>query len=417
MLKAISRYGARVAPDTEDIIRECRRAGTLVQGPAIEAFEHAFAERLGVPRAFTTSFGRMAFLYLLRALDFPKGSEIIFPALTFWVVPEMARVAGLTPVFVDVDPRKFTIDPNLCERAISGRTRAIVPTHMYGLPCDMDRIEEIARRHGLVVIEDCAHALGATYRGRAVGTFGEAAFFSFQTLKPLNTCGGGMAVTTDAELAARAAELAAREPWPSEQRVLHRLELSKAQRVFMRPGVFTWTGFPILWTSSWLQKKPDVFLWEKIRPLDPLPDSYTERYSNVQAAIGLAALPSLDEWTRRTVQNAARVTMALSRTSTLEPPHVPPDRTHVYYQYAVHCNARDQLVWRAIRRGLDVETLHVDVCTRLPLFGPERCAPGAERAASTVQVPVYPSLSDDQMDAVISRLIAAAPPNGKSRVA
>ena len=408
MLTAISRYGARVTPDTEDIIRKCRRAGTLVEGPAIAAFEQAFATRTGVPCAFTTSFGRMAFLYLLRALDFPKGSEIIFPALTFWVIPEMARVAGSTPVFVDVDPRTFTLDPTLCERAITDRTRAIVPTHTYGLPCDMDRIEDIAERHGLVVIEDCAHALGATYRGRQVGTFGQAAFFSFQTLKPLNTCGGGMAVTTDTALGARAAALAAHEPWPSEQRVLHRLELAKAQRLFMRPGIFTWTGFPILWTSSWLQKKPDVFLWEKIRPLDPLPDSYTERYSNVQAAIGLAALPSVDEWTKRTVQNAARVTTALERSSSLEPPVVPPDRTHVYYQYAVYSSSRDELVWRAIRRGLDVETLHVDVCTRLPLFGEDRPAPGAERAAATVQVPVYPSLSDDQVDAVIARLMAAA---------
>ena len=93
----------------------------------------------------------MAFYYLLEALQLPKGSEIIFPALTFWVIPEFARVAGLKPVFADVDPRLFTLDPCAFERAITPRTSAVVPTHLYGLPCDVERIVGIARRHGLAV--------------------------------------------------------------------------------------------------------------------------------------------------------------------------------------------------------------------------------------------------------------------------
>src|SRR6185295_13639679 len=116
------------------------------------------------------------------------------PALTFWVIPELARTAGLRPVFADVDPRTFTLDPASLERAITPNTRAVVPTHLYGLPCDMDAIMDIAARHGLAVVEDCAHALGATYRGRHVGTFGDGALFSFQPLKPLNTYGGGAAL-------------------------------------------------------------------------------------------------------------------------------------------------------------------------------------------------------------------------------
>ena len=414
MLKAISRYGARVAPGSDRIIRECRRAGTLVQGPAIAEFEQAFAARLHVPRAFSASFGRMAFLYILRALDLPAGSEVICPALTFWVVPEMVRVAGLRPVFVDVDPHTLTLDPDKLERAITERTRAVVPTHIYGLPCDMDRIGAIVERHGLVMIEDCAHALGATFRGREVGTFGHAAFFSFQTLKPLNTFGGGIGVATDAALGERAAGIAAQEPWPDEARVLRRIRIGRIQRLFMRPSIFTLTGFPILWGTSWFERKPDVYLWEKIRPLDPLPIGYQERYANVQAAIGLAALKLVDEWTERTRRHAQRVTEALRRIPWLEPPTVPPDRTHAFYQYAVHSNTRDQLAWRAIRRGLDVDTLHVDVCTRLALFGEETEAPGAERAADTIQVPVYSSLTDDDVEAVIARLMAAAAPLARS---
>src|SRR5262249_6003995 len=165
----------------------------------------ALARRLGVPasRAVTASYGRMAFYYILKALNLPPGSEIILPALTFWVVPELARVAGYTVAFADVDPATFTMDPCALERAISPAPRAVVPTHLYGLPCDMDAIMSIASRHRLRVVEDCAHALGATFDGRPVGTFGDAGFFSFQTLKPLNCYGGGLAIVKDDAVAAR----------------------------------------------------------------------------------------------------------------------------------------------------------------------------------------------------------------------
>ena len=102
------------------------------------------------------------------------------PALTFWVVPEIARVSGVTPVFVDVDADTFTLSPRAFEAAITERTRMVVPTHLWGLPCDMGPIMEIAASRNLIVIEDCAHALGATYRGKQVGTLGHAAFFSFR---------------------------------------------------------------------------------------------------------------------------------------------------------------------------------------------------------------------------------------------
>src|SRR5206468_7484479 len=139
-------------------------------------------------------------------------------ALTFWVVPEMARVLGFRPVFVDIDPMTFNMDPGRLERAITPNTRAVVPTHLYGQPCNMDPIMSIARAHRLSVIEDCAHALGARYKGQRVGTFGDAAFFSFQMLKPLNTYGGGMAITRNDGLAALIRSEAETEPWPSAKK-------------------------------------------------------------------------------------------------------------------------------------------------------------------------------------------------------
>src|SRR3954463_10406626 len=155
MVKAISRYGVRVIPNTMEIIGRLQKSGQLVEGPHRDDFEAAFAARSGHARAVTASYGRMAFFYILQALDFPRGSEIVFPALTFWVMPEMARVAGLTPVFADVDPVTFNVTAATIERVITPRTVAVVPTHMWGLPCDMDPILEVARRHGLRVIEDC----------------------------------------------------------------------------------------------------------------------------------------------------------------------------------------------------------------------------------------------------------------------
>src|SRR4029450_7851584 len=180
MLTAISRYGARVLPNTQELIAGCKARGEFIQGPDIARFEAAFAGRLGTGHAVAASYGRMAFYYVLKALDLPPGAEIVLPALTFWVVPDLARVAGLKVVFADIDPSTFTLDPVSLERAITPATRTVVPTHLYGLPCDMAAIMAVASRHGLKVVEDCAHAIGATFEGKAVGTFGEAGFFSFQ---------------------------------------------------------------------------------------------------------------------------------------------------------------------------------------------------------------------------------------------
>jgi perosamine synthetase len=402
MLSAISRYGARVLPNTEQLVAGCKARGELIQGPQISQFEAAFARRAGMDpaHAVAASYGRIAFYYILKALDLPAGSEIIVPALTFWVVPALAKVAGLKVVFADIDPATFTLSPEALERAITPATRAVVPTHLYGLPCDMGPILDIAARHKLIVIEDCAHALGATWKGRPVGTLGDAGFFSFQTLKPLNCYGGGLALVRDAAVAARVRALAEAEPWPDEKRVTNRLLVGRLQRIFIRPWVFTISAFPILWVSSLIGANPDVYLWEDIRSLDPLPDGYTERFPNVQAVIGLAALDALDDWTEQTRRHARVMDRALADLPGITVPVVPADRTHVYYQYCVYGPQRDELVVRCVRRGVDIETLHVDVCSDLELFAGARVepagAPGARKAAGAMQLPVYSTLTDAQ---------------------
>ena len=417
-MAAIGRFGSRVVPELPAIIRECRARRQLVEGPYIEAFEQEFARLLGAGhvRACSTEYGRMALYFILKSMDLPPGSEIIVPAFTFWVVPEITRVAGLTPVFADIDPSTFTLTGDAVRRALTPRTRAVLPTHLYGLACDMDPILELARQHDLKVIEDCAHSLGAEYKGRMVGTLGDASFFSFQAFKPLNTFGGGLAWVRDAELARRVGALADAEAWPTEKRVESILRQGRLQHTFIRPKVFTWSLFPVWYVASFTGSKPEERLWERVRPLAPLPDHYRGRFTNVQAAIGLAGLRRLPEYIERTRRHARILDDILGGVDGVTIPRIPAGQTHVYYQYCPYVPDSELVVKRCIRRGVDVAPMHVDVCTSMSLFGWTGPAmPGAEHAATAVQVPVYESLQDAEVERVgrlvrqqVERLTAAA---------
>ena len=403
MMRTIARYGVRSVPGDEKEIIAAFRRGEAIDGPAINEYEGRFAEYHRTEYATTASFGRMACYYILRALDLPAGSEIIFPALTFWVVPEIARRAGLKPVFVDVDPATFNIDPSKVEAAITEKTRAIVPTHLYGQPCEMTEIMRMAERHNLIVVEDCAQAAGARYRGRRVGTFGHASFFSFQLLKGINTYGGGMALTNDPAIAARVREQAMSEPPQSTSDLIKRIGTGLMVRGLVSPKGFTFWGFPIQATTSLFGNYDfSQYLWEKIRPLDPFPRNYRQRYSNAQAIVGLRGLAKLDEHNARTRDHALRYTRGLSDCRAVQTPRVLPDVDHVYYQYCVYVSDPARASRRAIRRGVDFETTHVDVCSALPLFKEfaAQCR-GAETTEQALQLPVYSRLRPSDVERVL----------------
>jgi dTDP-4-amino-4,6-dideoxygalactose transaminase len=326
----------------------------------------------------------------------------------------MAHVLGLRPVFADIDPSTFNLDPAKFEAAITPRTRAVVPTHLYGQPCDMDPITRIARDRHLFVIEDCAHALGATYKGRKVGTFGDASFFSFQMLKPLNTYGGGMALTNDSALAARVQGFAEAEGWPDVRSVLRKIVLGNLQRKLIGPYGFTFTMFLAFYIASFFGDYDlSRYLWEKMRPLDPLPDSYRKRYTNAQAVIGLRMLERIDAFNALNRAHAARLTAALAELKAIEPPAAPPDTESVYYQYCIRAADADSLKRYAIRSGVDVEIMHVDICNVLDIFEEfkSRC-PVAEATAHTLQLPVYASLTEHDVERIINVIRKAV---GRSR--
>src|SRR5206468_5700265 len=153
MIRTIGRYGARHVRGSMAAALKAILHGDGLRGPSIAEFEKRFADYHGMHHAISASYGRMAFYYILKSLNLPRGSEIIFPALTFWVIPEMARVLGYRPKFVDIDPGTFNLDPVKFAASITPSTRAVVLTHLYGQPCDMDPIMAYAHANGLFVIE------------------------------------------------------------------------------------------------------------------------------------------------------------------------------------------------------------------------------------------------------------------------
>ena len=172
----------------------------FILGPNVSDLEAEVARYHGVPHAIGVANGTDALLLALRALGIGAGDEVITTPFTFIATAEVAGLLGAVPVFVDIDPKTFNIDPALIEKAVTKRTKAIIPVHLFGQPCDMDPILAVARKHGLKVIEDCAQAFGARYKGKMVGTLGDAACFSFFPSKNLACYGdGGMVITGDAK--------------------------------------------------------------------------------------------------------------------------------------------------------------------------------------------------------------------------
>jgi dTDP-4-amino-4,6-dideoxygalactose transaminase len=184
------------------------RSGVFIGGPEVEAFENEVAEYLGVKHAIGVNSGTDALVIALRALNIGPGDEVITTPFSFFATAESIANVGAQPVFVDIDPRTFNIDPNLIPAAITPRTKAIMPVHLYGLACDMTNIMSIARERKLIVIEDCAQSFGATHTGKQTGTFGHAGAFSFFPTKPLGGFGdGGMITTNDPNTALLAKKL------------------------------------------------------------------------------------------------------------------------------------------------------------------------------------------------------------------
>ncbi|MBE9506086.1 MAG: DegT/DnrJ/EryC1/StrS family aminotransferase [Chloroflexi bacterium] len=195
---------AGIKDEIDGAVRRVISSGSFILGPEVEAFEQEMAAYCGTSHAVGVASGTDALQLALLACGVGPGDEVITTPFTFIATTEAIVSCGATPVFADIEPETFNLDPSLVEQHITPRTKALVPVHLYGHPCDMTRIVEIARRHGLKVIEDCAQALGATWMDQHVGCFGDAGCPSFSPSKVPGAYGdGGMVVTNDADVAER----------------------------------------------------------------------------------------------------------------------------------------------------------------------------------------------------------------------
>jgi dTDP-4-amino-4,6-dideoxygalactose transaminase len=196
-------------------IRHLASPRGLVNGPALGSFERSFAAMVGAKHVVSFAAGRVGLYGILRSLGIGAGDEVLVPVPTHIVAANAVRYTGAQPVYVDCDLANYNIDLNLAEERVTPRTRALLIQHTFGIPVDMGKARALAERNGLHLIEDCVHALGATFDGQQVGTFGRAAFFSTEETKTISTTMGGLVTTDDDEIAARLQQFRQACQWPS----------------------------------------------------------------------------------------------------------------------------------------------------------------------------------------------------------
>lgn len=370
--------------------------------PKVRAFEQSFAAFVGAKHAVMTPSARYAFYLLLRGLGIGEGDEVIIPALTYFAIPSMAATAGVRPVFADVGLRSHVLDPEAFERAITPRTKAVVPTHLYGTPCDMDAIVSIARKHGIRVIEDCAQSTGARYRGARVGHLGDAAYYTFGLTKNITTLSGAMLTTDDDALAAYCREQIDTSTPAGLGRSAREAATGVAMAVATHPWIYPFTLHPVIRVGNWLGRDPihDRFGEPEVR-YDTVPASFrTSRPRAVQAAVGLVQLDRIEALNGARIRNGRFLDEHLAHVPGLTTPTYPEGAEPIYMSFVVHHRKRDALMGALRARGVDTTTGYMNDCSDHPLFPEFRrpCPNAARIKAEQVHLPVHPTL--DQADLV-----------------
>lgn len=329
-------------------------SGRLAQGAKVQEFEEEFATLCGVKHAIATSSGTTALLTSLLAHRIGFGDEVITTPFTFIASVNSILLVGARPVFADIDESSYNVDPSFIEEKITSRTKAILPVHLYGNPCGMERIMEIADQHRLIVIEDACQAHGASINGKRVGSYGTGCF-SFYPTKNMTTGEGGMITTDDDEIAERS-----------------RLIRNHGQRQLYHHEV----------------------------------PGYNFRMTELQAALGLVQLGKLEKWTRKRIQNAAYLTERLRDVIT---PQLKQGYVHVYHLYTIRVKGdRDQAIKKLEEGGVGARVYYPLPVHQQPLYrqlGFQDSLPVSERMSKEVlSLPTYPALTRDELDRMVSEV-------------
>ncbi|MBM4420042.1 MAG: DegT/DnrJ/EryC1/StrS family aminotransferase [Chloroflexi bacterium] len=352
---------------------ESIRSGWVTQGPKVVEFEKAIANYVGAAEGIATSSCTTALHMALVGLGVGAGDEVIVPSFSFIASANVILYTGATVVFADIDPRTYNVDPADVERKVTSRTKAILPVDQIGLTCDMDAINQIARDRGLVVVEDAAPTIGEKYKGRMVGANAEAVCFSFHPRKVITTGEGGMIMTNDSALATRLRTLRQ-----------HGMNVSDLAR-----------------------HNADRVIIEEYKEL-----GFNYRMTDIQASIGIVQVRRLPELLRQRRERAARYNAELPRIRGISIPFVPKYAEHTYQSYCVRLTAecrldREELMTNLLRRGIatrrGVMASHLeDVYVKR--YGKVHLPVTEEATRTTMLIPLYASMTDDEQSYVIDAL-------------
>ena len=339
-----------IGRDVRKAVDKVLRSGNLAQGPEVLAFEKEFSQLVQERECVAVNSGTSALHLALLSLGIGPGDEVIVPSFTFAATANSVALTGATPVFVDIDSKTFNIDPRLIEKAITQRTRAIQVVHLYGLPADMLAISEIAKKHGLLVIEDAAQAHGASINRDPVGTFGDAAAFSFYPTKNMTSGEGGMIVFKNSENARKA-------------------------RLYRNQGM------------------------EKRYQNEVV--GFNLRMTDLHAAIGRTQLRHLHAWTEKRQSNAQKLSAELQG---VEVPFIPEKFTHVFHQYTIRIpKQRDQFSEELTKLGIGNSVYYPTQVHKLPSFNLDLHLPETQRATEAVlSLPVHPSLTKRDLSRIVA---------------
>ena len=284
----------------------------LREGPDDEIvgrWEREFAEYIGAKHAVMVPSARYGFYLLLRALGVGEGDEVIVPGLTYFAIPAMVPLTGATPVFADVGLHSHVLDPEAFRAAITERTKVVVPTHLFGTPCDMDAIGAIAKEHGVQVIEDCAQSTGARYKGVRVGHLGDHAYYTFGLTKNITTLSGAMITTDDPAVAESVRSTIAQGGYTPKKKAAKEALTGLAMWAATHPAIYWATVHPAVVVGNKLGQDPiHERFGEAERRYDTVPAYYQEQAKarGAQAAVGRKQLARIEQLNGARMRNGKR---------------------------------------------------------------------------------------------------------------